>query len=244
MFTKLKASLGIGAAKVDTIINNPSLYQGETIIGQVQVTGGDVDQEIDSISLQLCTEAKVETDNGNRYEKIVLGKIRANSAFTIEANQIKSLNFSLPLPLETPITHIEANNNQSYVWIETSLDIRFALDPKDRDFLEVNPIAAISYMLEYFQQAGFTLAKADVEKGFLQGGYFASRSGCYQEFEFKRSGFFNGQEIELSFVLEDDKIHCLVEIDGSGGREDSYKTLTVSRHASRDTIFETLEGLF
>ena len=30
MFKKLKASLGIGAAKVDTILENPELFQGDT----------------------------------------------------------------------------------------------------------------------------------------------------------------------------------------------------------------------
>ena len=37
MFGKLKASLGIGAAKVDTVLHNMSLSQGETLEGTVHI---------------------------------------------------------------------------------------------------------------------------------------------------------------------------------------------------------------
>lgn len=236
MFNKLKASLGFGAATIDTVINGQSFFQGDKISGTVYVKGGDIEQDINAIKLKLCTEAKVETDNGVHYEVMVLAQINANQPFTIGVNEAKEFNFTLPLPGETPITAIKASRNQSHVWVETELDIDFGLDAKDRDFLEIKPLAIIEHVLARFNQAGYQLAKADVEKGYLNGGHFKSTSGCYQELEFKNSSFFSSKEIELSFILQNDDIHCLVEIDRTGSRGDSYQSFSFSRFASEGEV--------
>ncbi|MEF1229208.1 sporulation protein, partial [Vibrio fortis] len=47
MFKKLKASLGIGAAKVDTVLDNIEVFQGGELSGNVHILGGDVEQQID-----------------------------------------------------------------------------------------------------------------------------------------------------------------------------------------------------
>ena len=63
MFKKLKASLGIGAAKVDTVLDNIEVFQGGELSGNVHIVGGDVEQQIDLINLVLNTEVKVETED-------------------------------------------------------------------------------------------------------------------------------------------------------------------------------------
>ena len=243
MFNQLKASLGFGAAKVDTVINSQSYYQGESISGTVYVKGGEVAQEIEAITLKLCTEAKVETDNGIRYEVVVLAQINANTPFTIGINEEKQFNFTLPLPGETPITALHTKRNQSQVWVETALDINRGLDAKDRDLLVIKPLAIIEHILSQFTQAGYQLAKADVEKGYLNGGYFKSTSGCYQELEFKNSSFFSSKEIELSFILQDEEIHCLVEIDRTGSRGDSYRSFSFNRFATEAEVTTLLASI-
>lgn len=244
MFKKLKASLGIGSAKVDTILKNPSLYQGEILQGNVHIKGGDVEQVIDAISLKLCTEMKVELENGHSYQTFVLGTIIVNQPFTIHASEEKSLPFEFKLHDETPITQLNTQNNQSKVWLETTLDIDFAIDPSDRDFIEVKSLPAIANVIASIENAGFNLMKADVEKGFLQGGHFASQSGCYQEIEFRNSGFFSSKEIELSFILDGAVIHCLAEIDRSmSTRGDQYTSFSINRNASASDISYQLVSL-
>ncbi|NGN97031.1 sporulation protein [Grimontia sp. S25] len=240
MFKKLKASLGIGATKVDTILHNESVYQGETLRGTVHIKGGDVEQEIDSITLKLCTEVKVESDSGVGYQVFVLGHIQANDPFTIQPGEEKEVPFELKLHAETPITAVNAKLNQSHVWVETVLDIDFAIDPTDRDYLEVRPLPAVQRVLSAIEREGFALVKADVEKGHLRGNGFASVSGCYQELEFKNSGMFNKKEIELSFILDGSVIHCLAEIDRSFGRGDTYRSFTISRDASEGEVLQAL----
>ena len=58
-FKKLLASVGIGQAKVDTILFDEVVEPGGILTGEIQIQGGQVDQEIDKIDLCLRTRAKV-----------------------------------------------------------------------------------------------------------------------------------------------------------------------------------------
>ena len=165
MFGKLKASLGIGAAKVDTVLESISVFQGETLKGVVHIQGGDVEQQIDAINLKLCTEVKVESDNGSSYQNFTIGSLQAVQPFTIQPQEHKQVPFELKLDDETPITALNAMKNQCHVWIETTLDIDFAIDPKDRDFVEVKALPVASKVISAIEQAGFGMDKSDVEKG-------------------------------------------------------------------------------
>ncbi|WP_282177427.1 sporulation protein [Vibrio nereis] len=233
MFGKLKASLGIGAAKVDTVLESMSVFQGETLKGVVHIQGGDVEQHIDAINLKLCTEVKVESDSGASYQSFIIGKLQAVQPFTIQPGENKQVPFELKLDDETPITALNALKNMCHVWVETSLDIDFAIDPKDRDFLEIKPLPVAAKVISAIEQAGFSMVKADVEKGYLRGGNFSSKSGCYQEVEFRNNGFVNKKEIELSFILDGSVMHCLAEVDRAMSmRGDQYVSFTLPLTAS------------
>ncbi|MGF1769223.1 sporulation protein [Enterovibrio makurazakiensis] len=240
MFKKLKASLGIGAATVDTLLHNESVYQGETLKGVVLIKGGDIEQQVDAITLKLCTEVKVESDSGVSYQTFVLGSLQANDQFVIQPGEEKVVPFELVPHQETPITAVNARSNKCHVWVETTLDIEFAIDPSDRDYLEIRPLPAVQRALDVLEREGFSMVKADVEKGHLRGDGFSSQSGCYQELEFQNSGLFNRREIELSFILDGSRIHCLAEIDRALGRGDMFRSFTISRDASQGEVEQAL----
>ncbi len=228
MFKKLKASLGIGSAKVDTILDEMSVFQGATLTGKVHIIGGEVEQQIDAITIKLNTEIKVEVDDSATYQTFTIDQLKAVEPFVIQPNEEKQVPFQLRLHDETPITLVNALKNQCHVWLETVLDINFAMDPRDRDYIEVKPLPVASRVIKAIEQAGFSMVKADVEKGFLQGGSFASRSGFYQELEFRNKGFISSKEIELSFILEGQVMHCLAEIDRSLSLSgDQYRSFTL-----------------
>ncbi|WP_299584635.1 sporulation protein [uncultured Microbulbifer sp.] len=237
MFQKLKASLGIGAAKVDTVLESSSVFQGEIIRGDIHILGGDVEQAIEAISVKVCTEVKVETDNGINYSDFVLDAVQVVDTFTIGVGENRKLRFEIKLNDEVPITVLRARKNQCRVWLETALDIDFALDPKDRDYLEVKPLPVVADIIAMIEQSGFSLVKTDVEKGYLRGGSFSSRSGCYQEIEFKGGSFLGAKEIELSFTLDAGTIHCLAEIDRKFGvRGDEYLSFSLGMNACEREI--------
>ncbi|MBY7732192.1 sporulation protein [Vibrio splendidus] len=237
MFKKLKASLGIGAAKVDTVLDNIEVFQGGELSGNVHIVGGDVEQQIDLINLVLNTEVKVETEDSTSYETFSLGRIQAVEPFVIQPGETKLVPFRLKLNDETPVTALNAKMNQCHVWVETNLDIGFAIDPKDRDFISVHPLPTVAKIIQGVEASGMAMVKADVEKGFLKGNSFASRSGCYQEIEFRSGGFMNNKEIELSFIVEGSMVHCLAEIDRSMSfRGDQYISFSLPANAADSDI--------
>ena len=154
MFGKLKASLGIGAAKVDTVLESMSVYQGDTLKGVVHIQGGDVEQQIDAINLKLCTEVKVEVDDSVSYQDFIIGKMQAVQPFTIAPNEHKQVPFEFKLNDETPITALNAHKNQCHVWVETTLDIDFAIDPKDRDLLKFTPFPSLQRSFQQLNRLG------------------------------------------------------------------------------------------
>jgi sporulation-control protein len=56
MFGKVMASIGVGAAKVDTRLEKATYRQGEMIRGEVFVQGGQTPQFIDEIYLFLVVQ--------------------------------------------------------------------------------------------------------------------------------------------------------------------------------------------
>ncbi|WP_445358188.1 sporulation protein [Microbulbifer sp. ANSA005] len=244
MFQKLKASIGIGAAKVDTVLQNSEQVQGGIIEGAIHIIGGDIDQQVDAISLKLCTEIKVETDEGVSHERFVLNELQVQDPFTIGAGESREVPFQLALHEETPVTVLNTRKNKSYVWLETSLDIDFALDPKDRDPLRIRPLPVVEKVLSMIEESGFKMVKADVEKGHLRGNNFVSRSGCYQEIEFKSSGLLTSKEIELSFIVDGEQVHCLAEIDRRFGlRGDEYHSFSLAHDASDNEVVAAVQSI-
>lgn len=240
MFKKLSASLGIGSAKVDTILNDSSIFQGETLSGFINIVGGQVEQKIDSVILKLCTDCKIDTDSGTDYQNHILNSFEINRPFIIRPYETKDVPFELTLHNETPITTLNARINKCKVWAETALDIDFAINPSDRDHLDIRPLPSIQRIIDFLEQEGFFMHKADVEKGFINAEHFSSLSGCYQELEFQNSALFNRKEIELSFFLDGNVIHCLAEIDRILGGGKIYREFTLPRNASESDIEKAL----
>ena len=246
MFKKILASVGIGAAKVDTVLETEHLQPGQKFNAVIVIKGGDVDQEISGLDLALMTRVKVESDDGEYFTNHVIEKWRITDIGMIAAGAEKHIPFEARLHSETPITEINAGYNQSHVWLETGLDIDLALDPTDRDGLHIYPNDAVSTLMEAMDRLGFSLVKADVEKGYLKAPTFQSHSGCYQELEYRPNSrsLFGLQEIELSFVPEAHKTHVLIELDRAF-RGDGYVDLTIEHdHVNLSQLCDQLERLF
>ncbi|TMP37893.1 sporulation protein [Pseudoalteromonas rubra] len=246
MFKKLLASVGIGAAKVDTILETEHLHPGQKFQAQIVVLGGDVEQEVSGLELALMTKVKVEGDSGEYYANQVIEKWRVGSKFTIAPGEKKVIPFEARLHSETPITEINAPYNHSYVWLETGLDIDLAMDPSDKDLLHIYPNEAVKNCLMAMDKLGFRMVKADVERGYLKASNFQSVSGCYQEIEYRpaNTSLFGLQEVELSFVPEAHRTHVLIELDRAF-RGDGYVDLTIEHdQVNLSQLCDQLERLF
>lgn len=211
MLKKWLASVGIGSAKVDTQLEKDNVTVGEQLTGKVVVEGGKTEQQVDQINLFLMTEAAREVDDSTVYEKVKLDSFTVGDSFTIGEGETKELDFSFALPVNTPPTL-----GRTKVWVQTGMDVPDAIDPKDRDFIEVEPHRNMSTILEALTNVmGFQLRKVEME--------YSRRYSYVQEYELLPSGDFRGDldELEAMFFMKEDQVEMVLQIDrrakGLGG---------------------------
>ncbi|WP_195574501.1 sporulation protein [Paenibacillus sp. 1001270B_150601_E10] len=214
MFNRLLASVGIGSAKVDTLLEHSRYTPGGQVKGVVKMQGGQVSQQIDGIRLSLQTQYVRESNDTKRWETYELAHYRVSDAFTLQPNEQKEYPFTIQLPQATPLTI-----GQTPVWLKTTLDIASAVDPNDNDRLEMIPSVEQSIVIDALNRLGFRLRKADCEYAPRLGGHLP----FVQEFEFVPTTYFSGDldELEVIFIPVDGQLELLLQIDrrakGFGG---------------------------
>ncbi len=217
MFNKALASIGIGTAKVDTKLLQATVVPGGEISGTVHIQGGKTEQRIDEIYMGLHTTYIKKVNDRKQTISTVIDRIRLNEPFTIGPDETKQIPFSYTLPLDVPITI-----GRTKVWVTTSLDIKNAVDPTDKDFLKVVPNHLMNAVLDATEELGFRLREADCEQAPYR---LRRRLPFIQEFEFVPiMGAFRGRLDELEIVffpLASDKLEIYMQIDrkarGIGG---------------------------
>lgn len=206
-FKKVLASVGIGSATVDTQLYTERLAAGEEVSGVVVITGGQVGQQVDNLYLFVKTQYVREVNDSKVTDVAIIDKILVSRTFTLAPNERREIPFRFRLSDKTPITL-----HRTPVWIETGLDIKNAVDPTDRDMIEVLPHSHMSTVLDALEQLGFRLREItnDYSPRLGQGLPFV------QEFEFvPTSGPFRGllDELEVLFFLKGDDLELFMEID-------------------------------
>ncbi|MRI32431.1 sporulation control protein Spo0M [Endozoicomonas sp. OPT23] len=241
MFKKLLASVGIGGAEVDTIVNSQQVQPGGVLSVTVVIKAGDAEQEVSGLQLNLMAQTKYQTDNGEAYRNQVLQSWSIEDKLVLKPGDRHEIPMELQLHSETPITHLPCRDNQSQVWLETGLEVDLAIDPSDTDPLVITPTPTMMNCLEAMERCGLRMVKADIEHGGLRGNGFQSTIGCYQELEYRPEGWLTTlNEVELSFVARPGVVHVLAEVDRAF-RGDSYLSLSFVDGASVSDIKQQLK---
>ncbi|MBD8035029.1 sporulation protein [Solibacillus merdavium] len=217
LFNKVLASVGIGSAKVDTKLHKSSYTLNENVTGIVAITGGSTEQQIDAIYLSLYTNYIREIDDKKINDQAMLSQFKLNEPFIIQANEKREIPFSFALPTVVPITI-----GNSRVWIQTGLDIKNAVDSKDKDFIDIKPSPLANSVLSAIQNLGFRLRKVDNEQA---PSYLRRQTPIVQEFEFKPTNQTYRRyldELELVFLGHThNSVEILLQVDrrarGLGG---------------------------
>lgn len=244
MFGKMMAAMGLQGVRVDTIIHTPDLSAGQLIQGEVQLSGADSAKTINGLALQLMTIAEVESGDHEFNQPLMLQQWRLAERFELAAKQSLTLPFQVQLPYETPITEVACRRNSSRVWIHTNLDVDWGLDATDRDFLRIHPTPVMAAFLQAMQQCGLHLNSVDVERGQLRGRGFQSSIGCYQEFEFVPSSLGSLNEVEVSFVAEQQQTHVMLEVDRKF-KGDQLKTFSLpNQQTNVEALVQQLRRYF
>lgn len=210
-FKNLMATIGIGSASVDTILNGRSnqIRGGELLEGKVVVKGGNVSQDINEIYLYLCTSYVREVNDQKVRETAVIAKYALNERFTIAPNQHTEIPFSFQIPYETPISI-----GHTRVWLNTGVDISSAVDPADNDDLKVLPSPIVGQIMDALGDLGFRLKEVDCFKSHRSW----NQASIIQEFAFWPGGEFRRlEEIEVIFYPRQNEVEVFMEIDRRPG---------------------------
>ena len=211
MLKKWLASVGIGSAKVDTQLENDRLVPGEEVSGKIVIEGGSTEQQVEQLNLFLMTEAVREANDRKVHEDVKLDSFAVGDSFTIGEGEKKEIDFSFTLPVHTPPTM-----GKTRVWVQTGMDVPNAIDPKDRDFIKVEPHRNMNTVLEALtNELGFRMRKVEME--------YSRRHRYVQEFEFMPGSDFHRDldELEAMFFMREDKVELILQVDrrakGLGG---------------------------
>jgi len=226
--------IGIGAAKVDTVLPKRRYRLGETVDARVDVTGGSAAQQVDDIYLAVMTRYHTDDSHGDG----VIAKFQMAESFTIEPGEERSFETSFAVPWSTPLSL-----GGTRVWIKTGLDVDWALDPKDKDTIQVEPDDRVDALLEAMDRLGFHMRSAKVERG----GY-RYQQPFVQEIEFKPDRRGKLKEVELLIFPDDSEVDVVVEVDrkmgglaGALGGETERKRKLTYTDADPDAIAAKLE---
>ncbi|MFZ5817871.1 MAG: sporulation protein [Bacillota bacterium] len=190
---KMMASVGIGSARVNTVLEDAQVRAGEPLRGTVYVKGGSVEQQIDTIYIHLMTQYRREVENGTARESISLGHFPVVESFTLAPGENREFPFEVLLPDETPVSV-----GHTQVWLKTGLDIAMAVDPGDTDYLEVLPHRSAEVVFVALDRLGFRLRQAECEYSRRLGRSYP----FVQQFEFVPvAGQFRGHLDELELIL-------------------------------------------
>lgn len=204
MIGRMLASLGIGSAKVDTILSKSTYYQGELVKGDILIEGGKTKQRIDSIYLYLAAQSLLDEQQGER----LLDQFLLTESFVIEANERKRIPFQFTLPVDTPVSAGGVT-----VYLKTGLDVKRAVDPDDLDGIEVTPHPAVDAIIRAFRRLHFHLSEINFDR---------------EDYSFKQKYYFQGErQLICSFQVQPSEID--VQIDSPEGKSLGRFTLLVEQ---------------
>ncbi len=208
MFKRMLANVGIGAARVDLILREPTVTAGDTITGVVRIQGGRVDQQVEDVYAYVKTRYLKDVNHNPMYVDATIAAILLAGKFTVEAEREYEFPVAFRLPPYTPATM-----GGTQVWIRTGMEINEAIDPKDEDYLQVTPHPYTAVVLEAAERLGFRLRDASCVHAPYHG--IAKGMPFVQEFEFRPSleRWSRLDELQIVCYPDDDGVGLLLQID-------------------------------
>lgn len=203
VFKRMLSAFGVGAPSVDTVLHTPHTQPGGALSGEVRIKGGEVDAEIEHITLSLVARVEIEHSEGESSGLREFFGAPVSGPFTLRKGEERAIPFQLPVPWETPISQ---GLRGMAIGVRTELAIAKAVDKGDLDMVEVAPLPSQRHVLESLSRLGFHFRSADLEAGHIGG----SRQTLpfYQEIEFTSHQY---GEIEVTFIADPHHLEVVIE---------------------------------
>ena len=216
---KALATIGIGAAKIDTRLSRPSFRAGEKVEGTIMIMGGNVDQEIDTIFLSLLTNYTRESNERFYHDLATIDKIKISEPFTVLKNEIIEVPFTFPLALSVPVTLGETK-----VWVKSGADIKHAVDPSDEDTIIIKPSTFMSEILESILSLGF---KINTARCLEASSRIKKHQQYVQEFVFEptvKEWIGKIDDLEVIFFAETEEVYeLMIEVNRKSEKANHYR---------------------
>ncbi len=188
LFDKMKAKVGIGGIKLEIILDEEEAAydQGDSITGKLKISGGNTEQTIDRLFLQLrmrwreVEEEVIEYADGRREiadEDVETGsetldEIAQDEPIKVTAGYENEFDFEFNLPYEADITM----ENELNYFLYARADIPGAIDAKKSVDIKVHPsyeIQQIERVLE--EQFFFEFQGEFSQEGWIMAEFFPTR---------------------------------------------------------------------
>lgn len=256
-FKKVLSSVGIGSAKIDTILLQDEYRPGDDMDVEIHINGGKVEQDITGLYFKLSTKytkvIEVDTDDGEEevdtQRTAYIYKHEFKENFILQPNEKKVIPLKLTIPHYCPVNLSHATR----VNLSSGLDIKAGLDSKDLDEVDVLPGELLSGLLDSLEELGFELHEAENIE-FKHNRY--NPLPMAQELEFKpRSGPYRSKldEIEIIPFVSEDRLDVIMEVDRKARGfvgflaealdMDETKIKFTITHDDLDNLTETLEEM-
>ncbi|GAW30806.1 sporulation protein [Carboxydocella sp. JDF658] len=181
MLKKFLSRIGIGAAEVNLELSQNVFTMGDLVTGRIKIIGGEVEQKIGDISVDLLVESVYAKDEHTFKLKDVVARTVITNGMLIYPGQRLEFPFTFKIPENIPVSMI----NTKY-YFKTNLDIKEALDSSDYDYIKIMPSGILKNFLGAFEELGFIPRKE-------------SYTGEYQIIDFYPMSWLAGQLDELTF---------------------------------------------
>ena len=141
VFKSLRRALGVGGPTVDTVLDGPDVQPGGYVSGQVRFAGGKHEVEVERIVVALQTRVEVEGADSEYDATVEFQRQQLTGGFRLGPGQQHAVPFQLPVPWETPITHVYGQRLPGMTMgVRTELAVAGALDKGDLDAIDVHPL--------------------------------------------------------------------------------------------------------
>jgi sporulation-control protein len=152
MFEKVLSSIGIGSAKVNTVLMDKKIERGQEITGEVHIFGGKTEQKISEIYIHIDSEFHKDDDHTTDFRDIIepILEIKITNPLIVKPHEEKVIPFSFHMPYYMPVTF----RNQE-VTIKIEVDIKYFINHLVESHNFVVSDQMIEGILNYLTNHGF-----------------------------------------------------------------------------------------
>ena len=134
MLKKFLSTIGIGSMKVDTIVDQPDLAHGESLSGKIYIDGGQSEQMIDFIKLEVIKRSVGHREDSDfDVTNDVVAKYMIETIGSVKSKETRMVPFEI-----MPDERWEYDKDQAKLFLRTSVHITGAVDVQDEDEIIYN----------------------------------------------------------------------------------------------------------